>query len=65
MDESKITKFALDRVRYLEGRISDILVFLQNPTKFDLLSGKHDGDDIRCILERIVEIVRPTIRTEQ
>lgn len=65
MDDKTLAKFALDRVRYLEGRISDILVFLQNPTTFNLLSGKHDGDDIRCIMERIVDIVRPTIRTEQ
>lgn len=51
-----------DRVRYLEGRISDILCFLQNPTTFDLLAGKHDGDDIRCIMERITEIAKPVVR---
>ena len=59
---AKIAHDSEDRVRYLEGRISDILCFLQNPTTFDLLAGKHDGDDIRCVMERITEIVKPVVR---
>lgn len=60
---SRLADSYRDRVRYLEGRISDILVFLQNPTTFDLLaSDKHDGEDVRCVMERIVEIVKPIVR---